>query len=401
MRSGKHIGKLVISNGPSAKVEVLVRRAPRDMKLRTDACYLIVGGLRGLCSSLAIHLAKNGAKHLAVMSRSGHDDERSKKVIKDVRSLGCDIGLFSGDISKLDDVRRVLGGTSVPIAGIIQGAMVIRDRTFASMSVDEYHAALDCKIQGTWNLHKASLELGLNLDFFTLLSSISGLCGTKGQANYAAGNTFLDAFAAYRQGLGLAACSVDLGVIQDVGYMAEHDELQDRYDHGVWHAINERLLRKIFGFSLMQQQSKPINSISSSHMVTGIRVPQPEDSPLLNDARFAGLCLKGDGQQSKKLDGSKDVQAILVMLRSKAEPAAVLDVAVEVLNRYLMTSLRLSETLDAARPLSTYGIDSLAAVEFRNWLRVDFGVELTTLEIVNAPSLNSICEKVISKIPVA
>ncbi|KAH9902283.1 reducing type I polyketide synthase [Xylariomycetidae sp. FL2044] len=399
LRSGKHIGKLVISDGPGAKIEVPVRKAALNFRLRPDVCYLIVGGLRGLCSSLAIYLAQNGAKHIAVLSRSGHDDERSQSVAKNIRALGSNIHLLRGDVSKLDDVRAAFGATPVPVGGVVQGAMVLRDRVFEQMSVEEYHAALSCKIQGTWNLHGVAADLGLNLDFFTMLSSISGLCGSKGQANYAAGNAFLDAFAAYRQGLGLRACSVDLGVIQDVGYMAENNELQDRYDDTIWHAINERLLRKIFGFTILQQRASPINMDSCSHMVTGINVPQPADSHLLRDARFAGLRLAEDGTQSKKMDGSKDVQALQVMHRSKGEPGALLDVGVNVVNRYLMASLRLSEALNAARPLSTYGIDSLAAVEFRNWLRIELSVEVSTLEIMNAPSLIAICEKVISRMP--
>ncbi|KAJ6023925.1 Acyl transferase/acyl hydrolase/lysophospholipase [Penicillium herquei] len=399
LRSGKHIGKLVISDGPNANVEVLVRPAPRRMNLSPDKSYLIVGGLRGLCASLAIYLAQNGAKHLAVLTRSGHADKQSQRTVRDLHALGCQVDLLRGDVSNLSHVRSAFAATRVPIGGIVQGAMVLRDRTFAGMSLDDYHTALGCKVPGTWNLHQVALEQGLSLDFFTMLSSISGLCGSKGQANYAAGNTFLDAFASYRRRLGLAACSINLGVIQDVGYMAERDDLQDRYDATLWHAINERLLRRIFGFSIMQQDTIPINVTSNANMVTGIQVPQPADSFLLRDARFAGLYLQQSGQQTQNLSDSKDIQAIFLVLRSKAEPAAVLEVTVDVLNRYLMTSLRLPEALDAARPLSTYGIDSLAAVEFRNWLRIELGVNLSTLEIVNAPSLVSICEKVILKIP--
>lgn len=399
LRSGKHIGKLVISDGPDAKVEVPVRPAPRRMSLSPDKSYLIVGGLRGLCSSLAIYLAQNGAKHLAVITRSGHEDEQSQKIVRDLHALGCQVDLLRGDISNLSHVRSAFAATRVPIGGIVQGAMVLRDRTFAGMSLDDYHTALRCKVAGTWNLHQVALEQDLSLEFFTMLSSVSGLCGSKGQANYAAGNTFLDAFASYRQRLGLVACSINLGVIQDVGYMAERDDLQDRYDAALWHAINERLLRRIFGFSILQQDKIPINKTSSANLVTGIQVPQPADSFLLRDARFAGLYLQQSGQQTQTVSDSKDIQAIFVLLRSKAEPAAVLEVTVDVLNRYLMTSLRLPEALDVARPLSTYGIDSLAAVEFRNWLRIELGVDLNTLEIVNAPSLVSICEKVILKIP--
>ena len=144
------------------------------------------------------------------------------------------------------------------------------------------------------NLHNVSLEQDASLDFFTLLSSVFGLCGNKGQANYAAANAFLDAFASSRRSLGLSACSVDLGVIADVGYMAERDYLKSRYDDAVWHVIDERLLRKIFGFSILQQQQPaPVNIQSASQMITGLRVPQPEHSELLRDARFAGLSSQG------------------------------------------------------------------------------------------------------------
>lgn len=403
LRSGKNMGKLIISDGPGAQIHLPVRPKARCMRLRPNTCYLVIGGLRGLCSSLVIYLAKQGAKHIAVMSRSRCYDDHVQRVVQNVRALGCSIHLSQGDVCRLEDVRAVFEATPAPVVGIVQGAMVLRDRTFESMSVDEYHAALGCKITGTWNLHQVAQERRLVLDFFTLLSSISGLCGSKGQANYAAGNTFLDAFATYRLQQGLAACSVDLGIIQDVGYMAGKEYLQKRYDRTVWHPINERLLRDIFAFSVMQQQAPaPPKSDSQAHIVTGIVLPQPQQSTLVCDARFGGLYRRGGdgGPLGKKLDGSKDVQAILLMLRSKTEIATVLAAAVEVSNRFLMTSLRMSEALDATRPLATYGIDSLAAVEFRNWLRMEFSVELSTLEIVNAPSLTSICGKVLAKIPI-
>ena len=48
--------------------------------------------------------------------------------------------------------------------------------------------------------------------------------------------------------------------------------------------------------------------------------------------------------------------------------------------------------------MSIYGIDSLAAIEFRNFVKVGLGVELTTLDILDAVSLISICEKIIQRI---
>ena len=53
------------------------------------------------------------------------------------------------------------------------------------MTLKEYHDTISSKVQGTWNLHNVALENGNKLDFFTMLSSISGVVGQKGQANYA------------------------------------------------------------------------------------------------------------------------------------------------------------------------------------------------------------------------
>ncbi|KAI1415794.1 polyketide synthase [Hypoxylon sp. FL1857] len=69
-------------------------------------------------------------------------------------------------------------------------------RPFESMSLIKYHKALQCKIRGTWNLQKAAQSLGLELDSFMLLSSLSGIIGHIDRANYAGGNAFHDAFVA-------------------------------------------------------------------------------------------------------------------------------------------------------------------------------------------------------------
>ena len=103
-----------------------IRRAPKNLRLRKDGCYLIVGGLRGLCGSLAIYLAKMGAKHLAVMSRSGHADEKSRTVVKQVNALGAHIDLLTADVTNAADVEKAFRQTTMPVSGIIQGAMVLR-----------------------------------------------------------------------------------------------------------------------------------------------------------------------------------------------------------------------------------------------------------------------------------
>lgn len=126
MRGANHIGKIVISDAVQNIIEVPVRPAPRKLPLRSDVSYLIIGGLKGLCGSLAVYMARHGAKHIVVMSRSGYDDKSSQRVLNDLSSEGCQVVLARGDVSDLGDVRRAFQRAAVPIGGVIQGAMLLR-----------------------------------------------------------------------------------------------------------------------------------------------------------------------------------------------------------------------------------------------------------------------------------
>src|SRR4051794_31056535 len=98
------------------------------------------------------------------------------------------------------------------------------------MSWNDWQAAVGPKVQGTWNLHNALLqEQPEPLDIFFLFSSAGAMSGQWGQANYNAANTFLDAFVSYRHSLGLPASTVNIGVIEDIGYVCENPEILDSF----------------------------------------------------------------------------------------------------------------------------------------------------------------------------
>lgn len=192
---------------------------------------------------------------------------------------------------------------------------------------------------------------------------------------------------------------MDLGAIEDVGYMSEHSDLMVALDTSAWTPINEALFHKIVRFSIIQQVA-PIDRPTSSQLITSIAVPQQPSSKLLVDARFGGLCL-GDTLGAKVndgKDGSKELQALFLMVKGGVDHQLILDATIGVVNRHFMTMLRLSDAMEPGKPLSNYGLDSLAAVELRNWVRMELGAELTTLDITNAASLIVLCEKIVSKI---
>ncbi len=286
----------------------------------------------------------------------------------------------------------------------------MQDKPFEMMTLDDYHTAINAKVHGTWNLHRVSQEFQKQpLDFFTMLSSTSGVVGNKGQANYAAANTFLDAFASYRKTLGLRANTVDLGLIEDVDYVAEQDSgLDTRFDKRQWTPINESVLRKILTYSILQQDaSAPINANSSTEMITGIGFPLPKgDSDLAREPRFSYLFNGRGGSKAGGMDdgvgsdqSDQAIKQFRMMQKSEADAASLCNACVEVVSEQFVKILRLETEPEPGRPLMAYGLDSLSAVELRNWIRVKLGVELTTLDITNAGSLITLCEKVVSKLP--
>ncbi|KAM3149801.1 hypothetical protein ABEW05_009893 [Botrytis cinerea] len=272
MRSGNHIEKIVITDGEDRNVKIpagfIMHRQETHTNL--DASDFIVGGLK----------ASSELKNLVVMPRSGCDDDISQSVLFQLKALETDVVVIKGDVVKLDDVRVAFQRAIKPIAGIIQGVMLLRYKMFTFMSDTEFSEAIRPKQQGTWNLHNTAFQEGLVLDFFTMLSSICGVVGQTEQANYSASSSFLDTFSVYRQELGLKARSIDLGVIEDVGYVSSNENVSKKLNTQHWTPINESLLHKILRFSILQQTSAPISANSTTQMITGVPVPLHPDSSL-------------------------------------------------------------------------------------------------------------------------
>ncbi|KAF4202561.1 hypothetical protein CNMCM8927_000106 [Aspergillus lentulus] len=314
--------------------------------------YIFVGGLKGICGSLVIHLASHGAKSIAVMSRSGCGDKVSQSIARNIRALGCSLDLLQGDVTSISDVRRACSQISKPIGGVIQ---------VESMSHVDYHAALSSKGTGTSNLHTVSLETKQPMSFFTMLSSISGVIGQKGQANYAGGNALEDTFAEYRRASGLPTISIDLGPIEDVGVIHGNEELQNRFDGSTLLSINEGLLHRIFDFCILQQHADPrhrLNVTSQGEKITSLLVPQSETA-ICSEMAALGACEfserivhvhEGNPAKIERYRASCFWPNSRTPIR-----AAVWAAAITVVGARLAKQVRLTDVLDSAHPLSYYG----------------------------------------------
>ncbi|KAF2109985.1 polyketide synthase [Lophiotrema nucula] len=404
MASGSNIGKTIITRSEDEQGNsVPVQAAPTALRFNHEASYLIVGGLKGLCGSLAVYLARKGAKNLVVLSRSGYEDSMSKTVLRDLAGLGAHVDLIIGDVTKLEDVERALHNATKPVRGIVQGAMLLQDGIYAAMSATDFRSVLEAKVKGTWNLHNAILKLGIRLDFFTLLSSISGITGSKGQANYSVANTFLDSFAHYRHGLGLPACSINLGVIDDVGYVVGKEDLAKHLYSQGWPGIKEAQLHRILALSILQQSQEPIHASSAAQLITGLPMPLPSHSPAMRDPRFSALRTAATNSSQDTNSGGSSQSSAAALRKALQSPSTadnkqeLLDLLTQLVNTKLTRALGMDSEIDPARPMSNYGINSLVAVEFGNWARQELGVEVSTLEFVNARTLGSLAEGMLGR----
>lgn len=124
MQKGAHIGKIVVTF-PEDPMTLEATSAPRDLVLRPDVSYLSIGGLGGLGRSIASWMVERGAKHLIFFSRSAGSVTSEDPYIKELAARGCSVQTFSGSISNLADVKKVVASAAKPIAGILQASMIL------------------------------------------------------------------------------------------------------------------------------------------------------------------------------------------------------------------------------------------------------------------------------------
>ncbi|KAL4883330.1 polyketide synthase [Aspergillus karnatakaensis] len=398
MQAGKHTGKVVIKPNPSDVIKAISRR-PENL-LRDDSSYIIVGGLGGIGQSLARWMLKQGAKNLIILSRSGSNHPRAGELAEDLAQAGCKVLMPECDISNADAVTRAIDDAAValpPIRGIVQGAMVLNDCVFEHMSYQQYLNAVYPKVQGTWNLHQSLLEQPL--DFFVMLSSAVGVVGNSSQTNYAAGSSFLDALAKHRRSNGLPALSLDLGIIESVGYVSENDGVRERLNRMGHETISEERMIGLIQLAI----ADGLHNKQPSQIVTGLTTKVPDaawiQAPIfsvLRQARSGASAAQGGAGGSAQQASLQEL--LRTTVKSLPDAVAVIrDAMIGKLAKNLMVS---DADIDPEQPVSACGVDSLVAVELRNWLLGQTGSEVSVIDVLQSKSLLILSENVAKKSPV-
>lgn len=355
--------------------------------VKTNGTYLVTGGTKGLGLEVAKWLAGRGVKNLALVSRSGLNDEAAKAAVAAMEDSGVTVRVYAADVSQPDEVQELFNKMKQelpPLAGIFHGAMVLDDGYLADMTEQRFRTVLKPKIDGAMNLHHQVADM--NLDTFVVFSSISSLIGNLGQANYVVANAFLDSFAIWRNSMGLPATAINLGSLAESGVVARSENLV-----------------KIL-------ESSGINSLSNKQVLEGLELILKEKPvqvgffdlnwPLFfkNGGKTVQALfseLNGTGSDSIKEQLSTEQVANrnnLLGLKSESQQEFV----TTHLQKHLGKILKISpEHISLEKGINLLGVDSILTVELMNAIWSSFAINIPPIEFLTGPSLKQLSGKIL------
>ena len=439
IQQGKHIGKIIVNMDVAGIMGgKLVTRQPKALSLDKNAAYLLVGGMGGLGRAVSSWLVEYGARHLMFLSRSAGQGANDKAFADELASQGCTVQMIPGSITSPEDVSAAVKAATVPIKGVLNLSMVlqaslhpihvivrtarliyelIQDRAFLDMTQEDWDTAVLPKVQGTQNLHEATKHL--SLDFFVLFGSFCGMIGQWSQANYAAANTYLDAFVQYRHQLGLPASVMDIGVVEDHGYVSRSAEITATFKNWGAGMIQEQDLLDALQLSILQsfpsRKTAPtsynnsfLNSIlfsAPSQLMIGLKTTKPLSDPSTRvrwrrDARMAMYHNDSDSDntnsqsQSQSQNSDSGLRSLLEAaatdpsVLSQPENIAALTRAIGLKIHDLM--MLPAEELDTTASLAAMGVDSLIVMEILSWWKTTFKFSVGTLEFLNCSTIEGV-----------
>lgn len=281
-----------------------------------------------------------------------------------------------------------------------------QDNRLENMSYDDFREPLHAKVAGLMNLHNSLIDH--RLDFFVVLNSFSAVLGTPGQTNYSAAGTFQDAFVRYRHRLGLPATSINLGMVTEVGYVSRNPDMEKKLRHlGFTAPCTERQVQQLVRMAIDNPNPPPYPDSSFLHqvlaqaqLVTGVSISSlaqtSQESTLFSDPKWSiaistSRGISSDSEFGDEL-GSYPNPMRDFETRDKEE---VLDELCTCIIRKTskLTGLPTSE-IKSDHSLRRYGMDSLVAVEMKNWLFKVSTVELAVKDFLESTSIKDLAQKV-------
>ncbi|KAI1343743.1 hypothetical protein F5Y15DRAFT_177092 [Xylariaceae sp. FL0016] len=366
---------------------------PEKNLLRPNETYILFGLTRDLGQSLCRLFVQHGAKHMVLSSRNPNTD--LKWVQELLRTHGARILIEKADVTSIESLQalkaKLLDMKMPPAGGIINGAMVLDDRVFAQMTVDVWNRVLRPKTVGSKNLDIVFNDS--NLRFFIMTSSFAATGGHPGQSNYAAANMYMNGLAADRRRRGLAGSALNIGVIYGLGFLQrEKDHLYAGLEREGYPPISERDLHHMFLSAIVA--GRPNNPNTPFDLTTGLSRFQPGETNPLHwhlDPRFNHFTV-AEEDADELLSGVETRKTLRDIVAGLSDTEAVAEAVFEAFTERLEALLAMPRGgVNKDDSMGQLGVDSLVAVEIRNWIWKTAGKDVSVIKVLGAMSIYKLC----------
>lgn len=344
--------------------------------------YVLFGMTGDVGISIARWMVANGARNIVLTSRN---PSVPSTVFDYFAQRGATLRTVKVDVTNKEVLKAAvesIKSNMPPIGGIINGAMVLRDRLFVDMPWADFDAVLAPKVLGTQNIDEV-LESEA-LDFFIVLSSATSFVGIAGQSAYSAANHFMASLVRQRRERGLPGSSIVIGFLTGLGYIFRSEK-----EHLA--AIEKSLLPRLerqAETDLHEMLAEAIvcgrpESNQPAELITGVRKTFSE--PWHEDPRLSCYLAQegvgGDGADSEEVEGNVKVETQL----AAAQPEEAQAVLEKCFSKALGNMLQLEPSkISAEASVADLGVDSLVSVRVREWFLKELGVEVPILKIMSS-----------------
>ncbi|MDV9190235.1 type I polyketide synthase, partial [Streptomyces sp. SR27] len=353
--------RLVRHNSPAEPVGV--------SGLDPDGTVLVTGGTGVLGALVARHLVtEHGARRMLLVSRRGPDAPGAAELSAELAELGAEVVLAACDIADRDALAGLLAGER--LTAVVHTAGLLDDGVVESLTTDRLAAVLRPKVDAA--AHLDELTADQDLAAFVLFSSVAGVLGNPGQANYAAGNVFMDALAARRRATGRPATSLAWGLWAERTGLTGHLDDDTLSTRGVAPLSNEE------GLALLDRALA-------------------DDNPLLVPARLDPAALRSDALSGtlspvlrslvrvpKRRAGESGLRRKLGLLSEDEGRRLLADLVHAQLAAVIGRDS--ADGIDPDQPFKSFGVDSLLAVQLRNRLNSATGLRLPATLVFDHPT---------------
>ena len=394
---------VVVDWTASPSVAAKVQPIDSGRLFHPDKTYFFAGMAGDLGQSLAEWMIVHGARFIVLSSRN---PKVHPKFVADMSTRhGATVHPMSLDVTSFDSLESAVTSirqTLPPIAGVVNGAMILDDDLFANMTHAQFTRVTTPKVVGTQLLDRL-FHSDTSLDFFIVASSIASVIGFAGQSNYSAANEFMTGLVHQRRRRGVAGSAMSIPGVLGLGYAANQAGFDFDYFQRIGYInISEEDLHQLFAEAVLSGRAGSGAPVEVAMGVNYIPADLVVKDAHKRDVKFSHFVRREEekGVEGLQAAGGKAVK-VKVQLQSAKNREEAYEILRDGLIAHLKRMLRLGEEgrVEERVALIEQGVDSLVAVDIRSWFLKELAVDVPTLKVLGGGSVADLVSTALDKMP--